>query len=92
MLFLRHSGLTDKDLQQICFLLRAEAGPHMNKTLKVIDLSYNSFSGKAVSHELSSVFETNRTLEYVGIAKNNLETADVIPIIKSFGRFPFPTD
>jgi hypothetical protein len=31
-------------------------------------------------------------LEYVGIAKNNLEAADIYPIIKSFGRFPFPTD
>lgn len=64
----------------------------MNKSLKVIDLSYNSFSGKAVSHELTSVFETNRTLEYVGIAKNNLETTDVVPIMRSFGRFPFPSD
>ncbi len=64
----------------------------MNKSLKVLDLSYNSFSGKAVSQEFTAVFETNRTLEYVGVAKNNLETADIIPMIKSFGRFPFPTD
>ena len=64
----------------------------MNKSLKVIDLSYNSFSGKAVSQEFTAVFETNRTLEYVGIAKNNLETVDIIPMIRSFGRFPFPTE
>lgn len=38
------------------------------------------------------MFETNRTLEYLGLAKNNLETADMIPIIKSFGRYPFPAD
>ena len=38
------------------------------------------------------MFETNRTLEYVGLAKNNLETADIVPIIKSFGRHPFPND
>ena len=38
------------------------------------------------------MFETNRTLEYVGLAKNNLETADIVPIIKSFGRHPVPND
>jgi hypothetical protein len=64
----------------------------MNKSLKVLDLSYNSFSGKVVGQEFAAVFETNRTLEYVGLAKNNLETANVTPILKSFGRFPFPTD
>ena len=54
----------------------------MNKSLKVLDLSYNQFSGKAVSQEFSAVFESNRTLEYVGLAKNNLETADVLPMLK----------
>ncbi len=64
----------------------------MNKSLKVLDLSYNQFSGKAVSQEFSAVFESNRTLEYVGLAKNNLETADVLPMLKSFGRHPYPSD
>jgi len=31
-------------------------------------------------------------LEYVGMAKNNLETADIIPLIRSFGRYPYPPD
>jgi hypothetical protein len=72
--------------------LKAEAGPQMNKTLKVLDLSYNSFSGKAVGQEFTSVLETNRTLEYLGLAKNNLESADITSLMKSFGRFPVPAD
>ncbi len=64
----------------------------MNKTLKVLDLSYNSFSGKAVGQEFTSVFETNRTLEYLGLAKNNLESADITSLMRCFGKFPFPAD
>ncbi len=73
VLFLRHSGLNDKDLKQICHLLRAESGALQNKTLKVLDISYNNFTGKVVSSEIAGVFETNRTLEYIGLAKNSLE-------------------
>jgi hypothetical protein len=52
VLFLRHSGLTDNDLNQICKLLSAESGAHQNKTLKVLDLSHNEFTGHAVSHSI----------------------------------------
>ncbi len=77
VLFLRHSGLTDHDLVQICRALSNEAGAMQNKTLKVLDVSHNEFTGKVVSQGFKQVFETNRTLEYVGLAKNNLVTADV---------------
>lgn len=63
----------------------------MNRNLKVLDLSYNKFTGEAV-REFGSVFEINRSLEFIGLAKNNLNTDDVIPLLKYFGRSPFPTD
>lgn len=92
VLFLRHSGLCDNDLQQISKMLSSEAGAQQNKTLKVIDLSHNNFTGKCVNSCLKNVFETNRTLEYVGLAKNNLQSGDVQPLLKAFGRQPFPAE
>lgn len=41
---------------------------------------------------MKHVFETNRVLEYVGLAKNNLVAADVLPLLKAFGRQPFPAE
>lgn len=61
----------------------------MNRNLKVLDISYNKFSGEAV-RELASVFEINRSLEFVGLAKNNLTSEDVMPLLKCFGRVAFP--
>ena len=83
--FLRASGLTDKDLKQICHVLKPEAGAQMNRNLKVLDLSYNKFTGEAI-REFASVFEINRSLEFVDLAKNNLTTEDVLPLMKCFGR------
>lgn len=61
----------------------------MNRNLKVLDISYNKFSGEAV-REFASVFEINRSLEFVGLAKNNLTSEDVMPLLKCFGRVVFP--
>jgi Ran GTPase-activating protein (RanGAP) involved in mRNA processing and transport len=63
----------------------------MNRNLKVLDLSYNNFSGEAV-REMAAVFEINRNLEFVGLAKNNLTSEDVMPLLKCFGRAVFPTE
>lgn len=38
------------------------------------------------------MMETNRTLEYIGLAKSKLENDHVLPIIAQIGRLPFPTD
>jgi Ran GTPase-activating protein (RanGAP) involved in mRNA processing and transport len=92
VLFLRHSGLNDSDLMQISKMLSSEAGAQQNKTLKVLDLSHNDFSGKCVQQCLKQVFESNRSLEYVGLAKNNLQSGDVQPLLKCFGRQPFPAE
>jgi Ran GTPase-activating protein (RanGAP) involved in mRNA processing and transport len=66
-------------------VLKPEAGAQMNRNLKVLDLSYNKFTGEAI-REFASVFEINRSLEFVGLAKNNLTTEDVLPLMKCFGR------
>ena len=89
--FFRHSGLVDRDLMEISRVLKPEAGLQMNRNLKVLDLSYNSFSGECVQ-EFSSVLEVNRNLEFVGLAKNSLTSEDVLPLLRFFGRVPFPAD
>ena len=63
----------------------------MNRNLKVLDLSYNNFSGACVQ-EFASVFEQNRSLEFLGLAKNKLQTQDLVPILNCFGRVEFPAD
>jgi len=71
--------------------LKPDTGLPMNRNLKVLDLSYNKFSGKSVE-QFVEVFEQNRTLEFLGLAKNNLQTDDILPLLNCFGRVPFPTD
>ncbi len=73
-------------------MLSSEAGAQQNKALKVIDLSHNEFSGQLVSQCFKHVLETNRSLEYVGLAKNNLTSSDILPLLKTFGRHAFPTE
>ena len=63
----------------------------MNRNLKVLDLSYNNFSGSVIQ-EMSSVFEQNRSLEFLGLAKNKLTSDDLLPILDCFGKVPLPAD
>ena len=63
----------------------------MNRNLKVLDLSYNKFSGAALT-DFVSVFEQNRSLEFLGLAKNNLTSDDLMPVLECFGRVPLPAD
>ena len=44
---------------------------HANKTLKVLDISYNPVTKKCLK-SIADAMETNRTLEYLGLAKCNL--------------------
>ena len=44
VLFLRHSNLNDGDLKAIFNLLKPDSGASQNKTIKVLDISYNSFT------------------------------------------------
>lgn len=72
-------------------MLKPDYGAESNKTLKVLDVSYNNFSGQAVQ-EFIPVFENNRTIEYLGLAKNNLTTSDVRPMLKVMGKDLFAPD
>ena len=91
VLFLRACNITDRDLAHIMMALKPETQLPMNRNLKVLDLSYNKFSGDSV-HGFSQVFEQNRSLEFLGLAKNNLTTEDIVPLLSSFGKVPFPAD
>ena len=71
--------------------LKPDTGIAMNKNLKVLDLSYNKFSGAAIG-QFVQVFEQNRTLEFLGLAKNNLTSPDILPLLNCFGRVSFPAD
>ena len=55
-MFLRASGLRDIDLKHIALALKPDTNLNMNRNLKVLDLSYNKFSGP-VLEEFVSVFE-----------------------------------
>ena len=83
--------MNDRDLSHIALALKPETALKMNINLKVLDISYNKFSGRAVE-QFVSVFEQNRNLEFLGLAKNNLTTFDVLPILSCFGKVPFPAD
>ena len=48
--------MTDRDLSHIALALKPETALKMNVNLKVLDLSYNKFSGRAVE-QFVSVFE-----------------------------------
>lgn len=71
--------------------LKPDTSLAINRNLKVLDVSYNKFSGSAIQ-EFISVFEQNRSLEFLGLAKNGLTSEDVLPILDSFGRIPLPAD
>lgn len=92
VMFLRHSGLVDHDLKAICGLMKPDAGPTQNKSLKVLDISYNNFTADLLCKEVSSVFENNRMLEYLGVAKCGLGSQHMAEMLEHFGRVPFPAD
>jgi hypothetical protein len=69
-------------------VLKPDYGAENNRTCKVLDLSYNTFSGEALS-DFVSVFEANRTLEYLGLAKNGFQVADVKPLLDCMGKVEF---
>jgi hypothetical protein len=47
-----------------------------NKVLKVLDISYNQITDRSIK-ALSEMMDTNRTLEYLGLAKNNISNESI---------------
>lgn len=56
VVFFRASGLRDRDLKHIALALKPDTSLPINRNLKVLDVSYNKFSGSAIQ-EFISVFE-----------------------------------
>ena len=82
VLFLRANNINDDDVKQICHVLKPDpANPNFaNKTLKVLDISYNPITDHSVKY-IADMMENNRTLEYLGLAKCNLENEHIIPLL-----------
>ena len=82
VLFLRANNLTDEDVRQICHVLKPDPlNPNFaNKSLKVLDISYNPITDLSLKF-VAEVMETNRSLEYLGLAKCHASVEDVIPIL-----------
>ncbi len=73
-MFLRANNLQDEDIVQMCHVLKPDpSAPNAsNKTLKVLDISYNPITERAL-RAIADMMETNRTLEYLGLAKSKIE-------------------
>jgi hypothetical protein len=56
-----------------------------------LDISYNPITKKSLNF-IADMMETNRTLEYIGLAKCGLQTKSVQKIFNQIGRIPFPAD
>ena len=86
VLFLRSNNLSDNDLEHISNSLKT------NATIKVIDISSNSnLSGDAIV-KMGEILDSNRIIEYFGLAKLNLENHHATPLFNLLGKFAFPAD
>ena len=83
--FLRGNRLNDDDIKQICTSLKD------NHFLKVIDISYNNIT-KASILSFKELIDTNKTIEFIGLAKNNLTMEDLSPLLDVIGKQPFPEE
>jgi hypothetical protein len=86
ILFLRGNNLNDSDLKQICNHLKE------NVILKVLDVSYNNLTKITIDNLKELICDHNKTLEFVGLAKNNLKLTDIQELIDCIGKKPFPEE
>ena len=93
-MFLRASNIQDDDLKQICQALKPDpANPAIgNKSLKVLDLSYNPISPSISVGYLADMLDLNRTLEYIGLAKCGLQAMHSQKLFDQIGKIPFPQE
>lgn len=86
VLFMRSSGLKDADVAHIVTALKS------NQSIKVLDISSNSGLSGSVVEGFAEVMASNRTIEYLGLSKLGLSNEQILPILESVGKFPFPED
>lgn len=83
MLVLRSNALSEECLQALVQNLVENP----NVQLKFFDLYDNNLSANSLAH-LSTLLEKNRTLESLGLSKNNLTDLDQIaPLLQNIGKF-----
>jgi hypothetical protein len=82
---MRGCNLSDRDVQGFCKVLET------NRSLRVLDLSYNKLTPKSIEY-LSDLLDHNKTIEFIGLAKNNLSIEHVKPLLDKIGRFEFPAE
>ena len=85
-MFIRANKLSDKDLRDIIEVMKN------NITIKVLDLSSNQTLSPSSVIQIGQILDSNRTCEYVGLAKLGLKNEHVTPLIGLMGKFPFPED
>ena len=62
-------------------------------TIKVFDISSNlQLNPVSIIETLCDMMSANRSLEYIGLSKLNLNSKALDPIFNMIGRFPFPED
>jgi hypothetical protein len=67
----------------MCLILKPDPSlPNQsNKVLKVLDISYNNEVTERGLKYIGDMMEFNRTLEYLGLAKNSMTNEMITPII-----------
>jgi|TARA_B110000305_G_C19367194_1_gene602532 hypothetical protein len=83
---MRSSGLNDADVGHIVAALKN------NQSIKVLDISSNRGLSGSVVEGFAEVMASNRTIEYLGLSKLGLSNEQILPILDSVGKFPFPED
>lgn len=69
-------------MRHICQVLKPDpANPTSTKPLKVLDLSYNPITKDAIN-AISDLLDVNRNLEYIGLAKCQLQAAHATKIFE----------
>ena len=63
-----------------------------NTTIKIIDISSNTSLTCDALMKLGDIFETNRSIEYFGLAKLGLNNDHAKCLFNQIGKFPFPED
>lgn len=86
VLFIRSNMLSDFDLECITKSLKT------NTVLKVIDISSNQTLSQSEITKFFDVLQSNRSIEYFGLAKLGLTTQNIQPLFSLIGKFPFPED
>lgn len=87
VVFIRACQLTESDLDQMAEALKN------NACVRVFDISSNQTLDPAKTVEcIANMVSGNRSVEYLGLSKLAIETANLKPLFDNIGSFPFEGD